>query len=228
MTEKSLQHVLAIDTSSSKIDLALKFGSDRTVKLNEQVGTSHGQMLMRKIQDLLNSAGAKPDQLDGLVVCTGPGSFTGLRIALAAAKGMGEALSIPLAGVSLFEVAAVKLRAVTREVCIVVPFKKDECFVGMFKSGKVEVGKIESVAVSRLEGFIAGRKVTTIGMDLPDEAGPYSNGSVPRRIEYDAADLLEIGLARLEAGNPDDTGSLEPLYVQKSTAEIRYEQRRKD
>lgn len=225
---KTYTHVLAIDTSSSYLSLALKFGDDRVVKQSEQVGTSHGQMLMRKIQDLLNAAGVTNDQLNAIVVCIGPGSFTGLRISLAAAKGMAEALGIPVIGVSLFDVATHKLRDVSEDVCVVAPFKKDESFVALYSNGRIDSEKVQAVRVDKFEEFVAGRTVTTIGFELPEEMAPPSNTNVPWRLEFDTGDLLEIGWTRLEAGDLDDLTSLEPLYLQKSKAEILYEQRRKD
>jgi tRNA threonylcarbamoyladenosine biosynthesis protein TsaB len=228
MTDRSYRHVLAIDTSTSHLNLALKFGDDRIVKQSEEVGTSHGQMLMRKIQDVLNGAGTRSDQLDAIVVCIGPGSFTGLRISLAAAKGMAEALGIPVIGVSLFDIASLKLHDVSEDVCVVVPFKTDENFVALLSKGRIDLEQVRAIRVDKLEQFVAGRAVTTIGFDLPDQMKPSSAASAPRSLEFDAGELLEIGLIRLEAGDLDDLSSLEPLYIQKSQAEIRYEQRRED
>lgn len=228
MMAATYQHVLAIDTSSAYLSLALKFGDDRVVKQSEKVGTSHGQMLLRKVQDILNAAGATCDQLHAIVVCIGPGSFTGLRISLAAAKGMAEALDIPVVGVSLFDIATHKLRDVSEDVCVVVPFKTDESLVALFSRGRVDPEQVQAVRVDEFEQFIAGRAVTTLGFEMPDEMKPTSETKAPWHLEFDAGDVLEIGLARLEAGDFDDLSSLEPLYIQKSTAEIRYEQRRKD
>lgn len=228
MMAATYRHVLAIDTSTSYLNLALKFGDDRVVKQSEKVGTSHGQMLMRKIQDTLNAAGVRSDQLNAIVACIGPGSFTGLRISLAAAKGMAEALDIPVVGVSLFDIASHKLQNVSEDVCVVVPFKTDESFVALFSEGRVDLEQIRTIRVDKFEQFIAGRAVTTLGFEMPDQVKPKSDTTAPWRLEFDAGDVLEIGLTRLEAGDLDDLSSLEPLYIQKSTAEIRYEQFRKD
>lgn len=228
MIAATYQHVLAIDTSSSHLSLALKFGDDRIVKQSEKVGTSHGQMLMRKVQDILNAAGGTTDQLNAIVVCIGPGSFTGLRISLAAAKGMAEALDIPVVGVSLFDIATYKLHDVSEDVCVVAPFKSDESFVALLTKGRIDPEQVQAVQVTEFEKFIAGRATTTIGFEMPDQIQPPSDTTVPWRLEFDAGDLLEIGVTRLEAGDIDDLSSLEPLYIQKSTAEIRYEQHRKD
>lgn len=228
MIATTYRHVLAIDTSTSFLSLALKFGDDRTVKQSEKVGTSHGQMLMRKIQDTLNAAGVTSDQLNAIVVCIGPGSFTGLRISLAAAKGMAEALDIPVVGVSLFDIATHKLHDVSEDVCVVVPFKTDESFVALLSDGRIDLKQVQAVRVDKFEQFMAGRATTTIGFEMPEQLNPSSDTSVPWRLEFDAGDLLEIGVTRLEAGDLDDLSNLEPLYIQKSQAEIRYEQRRED
>jgi len=227
MSDNSFENVLAIDTSSSMLRLALQFGHDRIAKLSEDVGISHGSTLMRKIQDLLDSAGIAVGQIDAVVACTGPGSFTGLRVGLAAVKGIAQALDIPVVGVSLFDIAAAGLRSHGGPVCVVLPFKRDACFVAVVTTGRFDPEAIEAVPLDRLAAFLNGRAVTTIGLDLPPSASPPAS-TVPARIEYDAADLLRLGLARLTAEGPDDLGALEPLYIQKSQAELRFEQRRKN
>ena len=57
----------------------------------EEVEKSHGQLIIKKIGELFSSAGFQMESLDGIVVCTGPGSFTGLRIGIATAKGKRDA-----------------------------------------------------------------------------------------------------------------------------------------
>jgi len=227
MNDHAYHNVLTVDTSSNVLRLVLKFGVDRTVRLIEDVAASHGQMLVRKIQDLFVSADLSIDQLDAIVVCTGPGSFTGLRVGLAAVKGMAEALSIPVVGVSLFEIAAVKLLGADGPVCVVLPFKRDACFVATVDSGRFDPESMEATPWVKLGEFLGGRSATGIGVDLPPGLSTCAS-TIPVRIEYDAADLLHVGTARLEVGDHDDISRLQPLYVLKSKAELRYEQRRKN
>jgi len=158
MTTDDLQNVLAIDSSTSVLKLGLQFQSDRMVKSGEQVEQSHGQMIIRKI-----------DQVNAIVVCTGPGSFTGLRIGLAAAKGIAVANDIPVVGVgiavandipvvgvSLFEIAARKLSQRSAPVMVLVPFIRDEYFCCRVVGGSFQTSDISTVAHSGHDGRGAG------------------------------------------------------------------------
>lgn len=225
MTNFSTSNVLAIDTSTSVLRLALAYDADRLVKKEDEVERSHGMVLMKKIADICESSGVPRDRIDAIVVCTGPGSFTGLRIGLAAAKGMATALEIPIAAVSLFEIAAAKLATCGTDVQVIVPFKRDELFVGEARDGVCEVSSVSAVALDSLSQFLGERPTAGIGLDplqLAPDLTAAPGGSV---ISYDAADLLTLGLQKLNRGETADVATLEPLYVLKSQAEIKFDER---
>lgn len=68
--------------------------------MNEHIGRGHAEHLFDQIDDVLDNAGREYDDLDRIVVTVGPGSFTGLRVGLAAARGLATALNIPCVGIS--------------------------------------------------------------------------------------------------------------------------------
>ncbi len=228
MTEFRDENILAIDCSGKELKLGLKFGQDRTVKLSIEAGHSHGQLIIEKITDLLRSAEIKVEQLEALVVSTGPGSFTGLRIALAAAKGIATALNIPVAGVSLFEVAAFKLKETEQSVAVVVPFKSDAVFVGEVKSGEFDNSSIKVVPKKKLNNLLSGLEVVSCGFSQENISNEIESVVIDRKIVIDAADLIQIGFEKLKKGEASDLVDLEPLYIQKSQAEIKFEQAQRD
>lgn len=220
-------NILAIDSSGRSLRLGVSFGGDRLVESNELVEQSHGQLIIKKIAELLESAAIGKEDLHGICVCVGPGSFTGLRIGLAAAKGMAVALEIPVVGVSLFEIAASKLRDVDRPVSVLVPLKKDEFFVAEVFGGKQVGDEIEVVSARSLAEYAGGKAVACYHFDLAGIPGGVGGDDLSKRIQYNAGDLVYLGREKFSAGTADDLSLLEPLYVQKSQAEIRFEQRRK-
>ncbi|HOP07540.1 MAG TPA: tRNA (adenosine(37)-N6)-threonylcarbamoyltransferase complex dimerization subunit type 1 TsaB [candidate division Zixibacteria bacterium] len=223
MIDFSLANVLAIDTSSHLLRLALQFGGDRLVKSEEDAGQSHGQMLIRKIQNLLESANLQPSDLQALVVATGPGSFTGLRIGIAVAKGMAVAQNLPVAGVSLLDVAEAKLARLDDSLNLLIPFKRDEFFITKPLSGCFNPGRVGTIAVEKIPALIRNEPTAVVGLD-PSRVAAYENSPL-QVVAFDAADLLHIGVARLLKSGGDDLETLEPLYIQKSQAEIRFDRR---
>lgn len=227
MSDYSNRSVLAIDASTKALHLALSFGGDRLVQKSELIEKSHGQLILKKISDLFLSAGLTPEQLEGIVVTTGPGSFTGLRIGLAASKGMAVALNIPLAGISLFELAAFKLRSRERTM-VLIPIKRDTlacvfCEAGQFSSDGVKAVALEDVAE------LAGRTgLAVFDRDTAKLLAATVGGAVPELIPVEGADLIFLGRQRLTETGGDDLAELEPLYVQKSQAEIKFDQRQQD
>ncbi len=223
MTEAQFDNVLAIETSTPELKLALSFGQDRIVTATDQVDRSHGQVIVRKMTDLFNSAGARVEQLHGIVVSSGPGSFTGLRIGLAIAKGMASALDIPIASVSLYEIAAFLLRNHPEPVLVMIQVRRGEYLVATVLEGKVDLHAVDAVPENLLKDYLNDRPVAGIGLDL-NRLIQGANVVVPR-INFSPSDLHYIGQHKLRIGEFADIGKLEPLYYGKSQAEIRFEQR---
>ncbi len=228
MTDFSNENILAIDCSGKELNLGLRYGDDRMVKLSIEASRSHGQLIIEKISDLLKSAEIKVEQLRALVVSTGPGSFTGLRIALAAAKGMATALNIPAVGVSLFEIAAFKLSKTEQAVTVIVPFKRDSVFAGEVKSGEFNDSSIRVVAIHEFQEDLSGLEVVSCGFNQEKIPIAVKEIETAGSVSFDTADLLQIGFEKLKKGEVSDLADLEPLYVQKSQAEINFEQAQRD
>ncbi|MDH4158252.1 MAG: tRNA (adenosine(37)-N6)-threonylcarbamoyltransferase complex dimerization subunit type 1 TsaB [candidate division Zixibacteria bacterium] len=225
MMDYSGKSILAIDTSSRVLRLGLSFGGDRLVKSSEEVEKSHGQFIIKKIGELVQSAGLQKNDLDGIVAVTGPGSFTGLRIGLAAAKGIAVALNIPVVGVDLFEVAAYVLGEASGEVAVIVPQTRDQYFVAKVIGGAGGALSISTAAAGELVAGLTDCPAAGMGVNIADlfpDLPRFGGGE----IIYDVSDVLYLGTAKLTSGHQDDLVTLEPLYLQRSQAEIRFEQRR--
>ncbi len=227
MTDNHFNNILAVDTSTNSLRLALQFGGDRMVRWSGEVEKSHGQILMKRIGELMESASINPVDLDGVVVCVGPGSFTGLRIGLAAVKGMVMALECPAVAVTSFEIAAARLAEVDVPVNVVIPLNRDEGILGLIEEGACDRARLSVVRYDRLFDAVDGGAVAGLGIDLVERFPEMPNEDFTDRLDYDAGDLLQLGRAKLEAGETADIATLEPLYLQKSQAEIRFEEGRK-
>ncbi|MBD3257487.1 tRNA (adenosine(37)-N6)-threonylcarbamoyltransferase complex dimerization subunit type 1 TsaB, partial [candidate division GN15 bacterium] len=150
MTEREYHNLLAIDTSSKHLVLGLMFGGDRLVQSDNVVEKSHGVILLKKIEELMQSADLSVDLLQGIVVCTGPGSFTGLRIGLAAAKGMAIAAGLPVVGISLFDLFAYKMSGREERLHLLLPSRRGEWYLGTCEAGVLGAENIHVVGEAEL------------------------------------------------------------------------------
>ena len=93
--------LLVIDTATTRAVIALGTPDGAVIEARGWVaGYRHGEELLARIEALLRDRGVAPAALGGLVVGTGPGAFTGLRVGIATAKGLAHALELPIVGVA--------------------------------------------------------------------------------------------------------------------------------
>ncbi len=88
---------------------------------------------MPAIHSLMTASESKTQDIKALIVATGPGSFTGLRVGLSAAKGMAQGLQIPIIGVPSLEAMAYQLSFTKYPVCSIIDSRKGEVFTALFK-----------------------------------------------------------------------------------------------
>jgi tRNA threonylcarbamoyladenosine biosynthesis protein TsaB len=227
MIDYTQKVLLAIDSSSVDLRLAVQYGGDRLIKSSETVERSHGVVLFKKIGELLSSASLQPSMIDAIVVATGPGSFTGLRIGLAAAKGMAIARSLPIVGVSLLDLADRLLATKEEGHLLLLPFKRDRLFALPQKNGRYDATFAEALSIERVRQMADRISLVSIGRP-PVQEYEALDGIPIENIAFDASDLIAIGMQRLQSDDIDELASLEPLYLQKSQAEIAFDKRQQD
>lgn len=222
MTDWNHASLLTIEASSPTLRLALAFGGDRLVHSETDTDQSLGQMIIRRIDALCQSAGLSVAQFDGIVVGTGPGSFTGLRIAISAAKGIAVARRIPIVGVSLFEMAAVSLRNETEPIDVCTSVRKGELLVTEIRDGHTDLAHIRAMSLVDFAAIGGDKPYACINGNLANAYGGPSRRNLSPSLQLTASALLHIGREKLVRGDIPDIASLEPLYVQPSQAEINH------
>jgi tRNA threonylcarbamoyladenosine biosynthesis protein TsaB len=216
--------LLAIDTSTLTAGVAA-FADGRTVAERRRVVTVHSESLLTLVDEALAEAGLLPKDLDAVVCGAGPGSFTGLRIGLATAKGLCFALGRPLVLVS--SLATLAARApVGSDVCAVLDAYRGEVYAGRYRitAGGPQPLAAESVsppdrlaAELRLAGpvLLVGAGALKYPELVADGRTLLDDDGAPR-----PSDLARLGAARLAAGESDPLGPSGPRYIRASEAEI--------
>jgi tRNA threonylcarbamoyladenosine biosynthesis protein TsaB len=177
-------NILAIDTASSVLSLAL--GTEKGSWFFEaDEGLRHSEILMAGIDMLMKTAGLTPEDLEGLLCLKGPGSFTGLRIGFAAAKGLALSLGIPLAAVSTLDCMARSFSPWPGVVLPLLDAKKNRFFTALYRGGRRISGEMDAeipgilAALSKaLTALPAGEdRVLLTGPDAPLFQGRLENTS---------------------------------------------------
>jgi len=128
-----MNRVLAIETSSARLSLAA--GTETGVLKGYQgpLEWRHAETLFDGMKRVLAQVRWPVQTLTGVLVSTGPGSFTGIRIGLAAARALGQALRIPVAGVSSLQILAYDLLKPGGRVCPVIDALRGEVFTALYE-----------------------------------------------------------------------------------------------
>ena len=129
-----MMNILAMDTSNKALSLAILENEELLGQVTLNIKKNHSITLMPAIDFLMNSLDMKPADLDRIVVAKGPGSYTGLRIAVATAKTLAHTLKIELVGVS--SLLALVPEQVEDLVIPVMDARRNNVYAGFYKSGQ--------------------------------------------------------------------------------------------
>lgn len=153
-----MTHTLAIDTATECVSIALLKGEAVLAKQTSFMDRGQGEALIPMIQNLLQNAGLTVSDIGSLAVSVGPGSFTGVRIGLAAARGMALALQVPIRGVTTLQAMVQKTCG---KVLAVLDTKRGDYYTQFFQDAQaIEEPKIRSRAeILALNPTIIGHSV---------------------------------------------------------------------
>jgi tRNA threonylcarbamoyl adenosine modification protein YeaZ len=202
------RRLLAIDTSGTNALVAL--GETDGALLTERrwpAGYRHGEELLTRIDEMLSSAAVAMSDLDGIIVGTGPGAFTGLRVGLATAKALARGLGLPIAGVPTSE-------ALLRAACLAGGFEVCEAVL-LLPAGPSDRVVVVGGSASLLRGGEEpelGDGARLVAVDLPDRAPKAALALGETAGAGLSASLVRLGVERLAAGG-DDVARLVPEYV---------------
>ncbi len=219
--------LLAIDTSTTQLGVALYDGQRVLAEVYWQSGRRHTQELAPLVAEALKHPGFTAADVKALGVALGPGSFTGLRIGLAFAKGMALTQKIPIVGIPTLEAvaAAVPLDPTFTTLAAVLPAGRGRLAVGWYRAtehGWQALGEPEVLTADALAARI--RKPTIVCGEMDENersrlARKYKTVRLPspaacaRRPAY----LAELAWQRWKQGQTDPPASLAPIYLHTGT-----------
>jgi tRNA threonylcarbamoyladenosine biosynthesis protein TsaB len=174
----------------------------------------HQERLAPLVAEALAASGADLGAVGRIGVTTGPGSFTGLRVGLAFAKGLAIARGVPCVGVTTLQALAASVEG--EEVLAAIDAKRDQVYLQLFASG-APAGDPEAVALADTGAWLerrgAGRGLTVVG-----SGAPLLAGLTGRSVELAAPD--PVAIARLAMSAPDPAVMPAPLYLRAPDARL--------
>jgi tRNA threonylcarbamoyladenosine biosynthesis protein TsaB len=213
---------LAIDTSTGLLMICAR-KDEKTASLTLRHGLQHSPRLIPLIDGLLSELSMSVKDLSLLVCSLGPGSFTGIRIGLATAKGISMGASCPVVGVSSLDAYALPYSSFQGDVYPVIDARKGNFYTALFRHGRRIGEYLDIPPKSLVEKLLAADSALLAGPEAGDVHSALFSGTANAGVSFsgyaDPSALLEIG-ERLFALSGADPSLLVPIYLRKSEAEI--------
>jgi tRNA threonylcarbamoyladenosine biosynthesis protein TsaB len=222
--------LLALETSGQCGSIALVTPERCLAEYSLNSPLTHSRRLLAGMQDLLNAAGFTLEDLDGLAVSIGPGSFTGLRIGLGTIKGLAMATCLPLITIPTLDGLAAQLPFATGHICPIIDARKKEVFAAIYQ--RQAGGELQrttdylAIAPARLAERIQAPTIFIGDGILPyqelfqDKLGSKAIFAPTALYFARAASIGMLALDRWQSQDCIDPHRAVPLYVRASEAEV--------
>lgn len=209
--------LLQIETSSTNTSVVLaKNGKVLASKEQDSTGYSHEKLLHPFIEEVLHQAEVTMAELDAIAVGSGPGSFTGLRIGVAAAKGLCFALDIPLIAIPTMELLARQINQAVDRIISVVDARRMEVYTATYDTDYKElVPTYAKIIDAEAYEDIADLKLVFVGSGAQKikEIRSFKNAIFLPEALPSALEITMPALERYHAKQWEDTAYFEPFYL---------------
>ena len=222
--------ILAFETSAKAASVALTENGKLLGESYQNTGLTHSQTLMVMAEDVLKQCGKTAQEVDAVAVAAGPGSFTGVRIGVAAAKGFAWGKEIPCYGVSTLEAMAESLGVYDGYVCPCMDARRSQVYNALFRAEGGELKRISedrAIALAELKTeleelagpiFLVGDGANlcynTLKSQVPGLVRPPEH-----RVHQRAVGVAILAQRLADAGIAPSGGELNPNYLRLSQAE---------
>lgn len=222
--------ILAFETSAKAASAALLEDGRLLGEYMQNSGQTHSRTVMKMAEDLLRNCDLTAKDVDAVGCAAGPGSFTGIRIGLAAAKGFAWGRELPLVGVSTLEAMAKNAAAAEGYYCAVMDARRSQVYTALFEMEDGCLRRVTEDAAISLEELGEKLKVlekpkflvgdgaflcyNTLGSSVQDLY------LLPEHLRMQrAAGVALLAWERLQSGSVPSAGALVPNYLRLSQAE---------
>lgn len=244
--------ILGIDTANRSASVALIDDDDIVA---QQIHDSHGvpgsqggaiarhgnhaEILIPLIEAIFSESKFSFDDLSGIAVSIGPGSFTGLRIGLATVKGLAYENGLPIVGISTLQATALRTNESAGIIAALLDARKSEIYLALFRRNATGLDRLTEDRVTSLKNAIetlrdfqtdratqmllAGDGAAVYAESLRQSLGSSVRMANDRGLDTVAACVARLGALRIKERSGDEPGALTPLYLRLAEAESKLE-----
>lgn len=234
--------ILAIDTSSKICGVTIMENEKALIKLVNDDEKTHSVKLMPMIDKAFNDTKLSLDDISLLACCTGPGSFTGVRIGIATIKAFSDVKNIPVVGITSLESLAYNVKQISKPtslICSLIDAKNENVYCGLYNfSNDLNYTNIFAenidITISKISNIINEKQFTDIifvgdGSKIYKEKLENSfKNSIFATENYDVQNIISIAniaFNKYNNGEYGNSSSLSPIYLKKSQAEREFEEK---
>ncbi len=229
--------VLGIETSTPQASVAI--GSEEGVVASALAarGPNYVEFLLPAIEFCLGGAGLVYNDLGGIAVSRGPGLLTGLRVGVATAKALTQALSLPIVGMGSLDLLAYELRYSPKTICAMLDARRGEVYYALYRTSPGGIQRMCDYSLAKPEQLALGVAARS------DDVLLVGNGALLYRDVFVAADagaeigtvsdafpnavaLVELAAARMMRRDFDSLTGLNPMYLRRSARPIEWDRMR--
>jgi tRNA threonylcarbamoyladenosine biosynthesis protein TsaB len=226
--------ILGIETATRTGGVAIISESGVIAEYTLNVEVTHSERLMSTVDRVLADTGLTLAGIDGFAVSSGPGSFTGLRIGIAAVQGLTFTTGKPVAAVPTLRALAWNLPHAAHPVCPLLDARKQEVYAALYRCGEGGPVMIMQERVSSLQELagetdgitlFTGEGANLFRREIMRFFGERAVFAPLSATVPSAASVAEIGLGMMRSGETADPENLAPLYIRRPEAEVAWERR---
>ena len=218
--------LLAFETSAKACSVALWRDGTLLGESYQNTGLTHSQTLLIMAQELMESCGLTPQQMEAVAVAAGPGSFTGVRIGVAAAKGFAWGKELPCYGVSTLEAMALGLGIHNGCIAAVMDARRNQVYNALFRVTDGVLTRITPDRAISLEELAQELARLDEPCYLVGDGSRLTHAAIPgtilppeHRLHQRASGVAIAAQRLIDAGDPGDAAALVPNYLRLSQAE---------
>lgn len=233
--------ILGLDSSGLVASAAIVEDGILLAEYTTNYKKTHSQTLLPMLEEIRGMIDLDMTELDGIAIASGPGSFTGLRIGAATAKGLGLALQKPLIEVPTLEGLAYNLCGCTQLICPLMDARRNQVYTGVYEFQRegleYRLHVVETQCAVDITEIIdklnlLGREVVFLGDGVPvyqkviaeQLQVPFSFAAANNNRQR-AASVAALGAVYYAAGNTVSAAAHQPEYLRKSQAEREQEEK---